>query len=438
MFYDKQPVQQKEDYKQMLSLVGSLSNLFSASVEPMLNYRAHENIFCKYFEASNLSREDCSADASKGSIGVGLKTWVGRDDQKVAEFGRLRPKYEHLTGMDLIQAIAEYRNSRIRITMNLHGLSEMIYHIVKRVPNAMRIYECAFDYIDTNHIVIDEKRGNANNTYFTDGNHTYHFSTSKNTLYMIFDDMELMDSFDVDILDDPYEVLKRLLPVPAETVPNEPIETMVHRALIQPAKQQLCLRLYTVDHDGTKFVAEKSGMNQWNGVRTSNRKKADGTIVHVETQRDVNEFYIPFPADDRKRHQGFFPPRDTIFNLRLPDGTTMTAKVCQEAYKKMPESQYEKATAEEKAIEDARRQEGKAIMSNPNKALGKWLLRDVFELPEGTVVTYDLLKQFGVDSVLFTKDAELDYSIDFCTLGTYEKMYDLTDIESELDTSDDE
>lgn len=45
MFYDKQPVQQKEDYKQMLSLVGSLSNLFSASVEPMLNYRAHENIF---------------------------------------------------------------------------------------------------------------------------------------------------------------------------------------------------------------------------------------------------------------------------------------------------------------------------------------------------------------------------------------------------------
>ena len=72
MFYDRQPKSQREEYKQMLTLVGSLSNLFSASDAPMLNYRAHENIFCKYFEASNLSREDCSADASKDSVGIGL------------------------------------------------------------------------------------------------------------------------------------------------------------------------------------------------------------------------------------------------------------------------------------------------------------------------------------------------------------------------------
>ena len=52
----------------------------------------------------------------------------------------------------------------------------------------MKIYEIAFDPINIDGIVIDETRGNANNTYFTDGNHTYHFSTSKNTLYMIFDE----------------------------------------------------------------------------------------------------------------------------------------------------------------------------------------------------------------------------------------------------------
>ena len=197
MFYKKQSVEQQNNYKNMLAIVGSLSNMFSASNEPMLYYRAHENIFCKYFEAINLSREDCSADAMKGVVGVGLKTWVGRDDQKVAEFGRLRPQYEHLTGIELIRAIAEYRNARIRTTMNAHGLTEMIYHIVKRVPQAMKIYEIAFDPINIDGIVIDETRGNANNTYFTDGNHTYHFSTSKNTLYMIFDDMVLMDSFEV-------------------------------------------------------------------------------------------------------------------------------------------------------------------------------------------------------------------------------------------------
>lgn len=67
---------------------------------------------------------------------------------------------------------------------------------------------------------------------------------------------------------------------------------------------------------------------------------------------------------------------------------------------------------------------GKAIMSNPNKILGKWLLRDVFELPENTIVTYDMLEKFGVDSVIFTKNFEGDYSVDFSEIGTYEAFYE--------------
>ena len=63
MFYDTQPNIQKDNYKKMLKIVGSLSNMFSESNQPYLYYRCHENIFCKYFEAENLSREDCSADA---------------------------------------------------------------------------------------------------------------------------------------------------------------------------------------------------------------------------------------------------------------------------------------------------------------------------------------------------------------------------------------
>ena len=81
--------------------------------------------------------------------------------------------------------------------------------------------------------------------------------------------------------------------------------------------------------------------------------------------------------------------------------------------------------------EDARAKVGKSIMSNPNKALGKWLLRDVFELPEKTLVTYDMLRIFGVDSVMFTKLDEKKYRIDFCVLGTYEKMYHLDDVEQD-------
>ena len=83
--------------------------------------------------------------------------------------------------------------------------------------------------------------------------------------------------------------------------------------------------------------------------------------------------------------------------------------------------------------EDLRRQEGKAIMSNPNKALGKWLLRNVFNLSEGECVTYDQLKVFGVDSVMFTRLNDGKYRIDFCELGTYEKFYGLNDPEADED-----
>ena len=147
--------------------------------------------------------------------------------------------------------------------------------------------------------------------------------------------------------------------------------------------------MYSKNKD-KKVVAPKSGLNQWN---------AGGR------DRDVNEIYIPYNTTDRKRNLSFFPPRDTPFTLHLPDGKEIKAKVCQEVDKMNPML-------------------GKAIMSNPNKILGKWLLRDVFELPENTIVTYDMLEKFGVDSVIFTKNFEGDYSVDFSEIGTYEAFYE--------------
>lgn len=407
MFYEKQPFEQRDTYKYMLTLMGSLSKLFSDSDQPLLYYRVHENIFCKYFNANNLSREDCSADAAKGTIGIGLKTWVDTDNQKVAEFGKLRPEFKGLSGIELINKISRFRNERIRVTKKMHGLNDMIYHIVKRIPHGMQIYESTFDCVDIDNIVLDENRGNENNIYFSDGKHKYHFSMSKNTLYMIFDDMQLLDEFDVEILEDPFEALK-LLDEHRNRINNEESNKKM-----QP---QLCLRLYAVKSDGTKYVPERSGLNQWN----ANGRK-----------RDANELYIAYQTEDRERNLNFFPPRDTPFIIVLPDGSEIDAKVCQCAYKKKSIQDYNKLSDEEKIRENAREKTGKAIMSNPNKTLGKWLLRDVFELPEGTLVTYDMLKIFNVDSVLFTRISEKKYKIDFCALGTYEKMYNLQDPDAE-------
>ena len=42
---------------------------------------------------------------------------------------------------------------------------------------------------------------------------------------------------------------------------------------------------------------------------------------------------------------------------------------------------------------------------------------------EGKIITYEMLELFGVDSVVFTKNGDLDYSIDFAEVGTYERFY---------------
>ena len=391
MFYEKQTAEQRESYKSMLNIIGKLTRLFSDADEPYLPYRAHENIFSKYFPVKNNARHDDSADAYTDSLGIGLKTWVGQDNQKVAEFGRLRPQYANLEGIQLVKRIAEYRNERIRVTMNAHGLAEMVYHIVKRLTNEMQIYEAEFEPIDIPSIRLIPNRGNSNSVYFTDNKHTYHFSKSKNTLYMIFDQMELLDSFSVDIEEDPYTLLQTLFAAPGLSS-DKPILTELTNKPSVDRHNQLCLRLYSV-RNGVNYVPLKSGLNQWNGSRTVYR---NGVFIG-ERPRDENELYMPYPKQDRDR-KVFFPPRDTPFDLMLPDGQWIKAKVCQDG--------------------------SKAIMSNPNNLLGKWLLRDVFNLPVGKVVKYEMLEIYDVDCVIFTKIDDLKYTVDFGNVGTYESFYE--------------
>lgn len=186
---------------------------------------------------------------------------------------------------------------------------------------------------------------------------------------MIFDKLEILDSIEVELLEDPFDNLLKAKELFV-------METKHAR------KPKICLRLYSSKSDGTKFIAPKSGLNQWN---------ASGRPRHPD------EIYIPFPAEDRKLARDFFPGRDEIFKLKLPDGNIIDAKVCQ--------------------------QDCKAIMSNPNKVLGEWLLRNVFGLPEWTLLTYDMLLEFGIDCVIFTKHGANKYSVDFAEVGTYERFY---------------
>jgi hypothetical protein len=371
MFINSQNQSSKEYYEKMLKAAGSLSNLFAESAEPYLGYRLVENLFCKSFEAENLSRSDTSIDASKAYIGIGIKTFLyknGRSFEKVAEFNKELDLFKGLNVEEKVKKIAELRNERVNFAKRAYNLSDMIYHCVARDKGKIIVYETAMPEIDINKISnISENR---NTIRFTDGIENYGFNNSKSTLFKQFYADNPLMTFPVKIINDPFEALERLF--------RESISDLVFTPLQQLA--HVYLPLFSVKN-GEKYVPEKSGLNQWN---------AGGR------PRDINEVYIPIPAWIHQNYSDFFPNRDVKFNLKLPNKDTISAKVCQD--------------------------NSKALMSDPNAKLGEWILRDVMQLKDGELITYEKLESLGLDSVVIYKLSEDTYRIDFAKIGSFDEF----------------
>ena len=356
------------NYVRDLKLVGSLSNLFSDSKTPFLHYRASEMIYCATFGAENLAKADVSADAKLRTNGIGIKTFIASSQsQKIAEFNKQQELYKDIVDpLQKARKLAELRNARLQFTMNAYGLTELFYHCILRNDNGFFLCEEVMQFVDINKIRILPNKEGKKSLVFTDGKEFYKFDNSKSTLYKRFKFDEYFAFVPVDILENPLEELRKL----AEGKKQEEVE-FVESAIIP---------LYSASGTQGKFVAEKSGLNQWN---------AGGRARHHD------EVYIPFNKDVRELYENFFPPRDTKFEVTLPNGNIMSMKICQDG--------------------------GKAIMSDPNKDLGKWLLRDVLQLRNGQVLTYDMLLQIGIDAVEFQKLAPLKYKLDFKEVGEFEE-----------------
>src|SRR3989344_2726441 len=390
MFLERQSQNQIGYYERLLKAVGSLSNLFSESPEPYLASRATENLFCKAFEAQNLSRSDASADASKGKIGFGIKTFLegnGRTMQKVAEFNSDHLMFGTLPPEEKVRKIAELRNERIITTKRIFGLDDLIYHCITRKVGKIIVYETPAPLIDINNIKDVKVTARGATIQFSDSNAEYSFNNSKSTLYKRFitPDQVLLD-VPVRILTDPFSAVEKL--ISEAGLIFAPVKVLPH----------VFLPLYSM-RGGAKRVPEKSGLTQWNAAGRP---------------RDPNAIYIPIPAWVHRQFDGFFPPRDGAFELTLPDGTTMSAKVCQD--------------------------NSKALMSNPNSALGKWLLRDVLNLREKELLNYDKLQTIGLDTVVIYKIDNEHFDIDFTRVGSYEKfeVENGENNESETDTTQDQ
>ncbi len=370
MFYNKEEQELQNKYKEYLKLTGSLSKLFSDSLSPYLYYRAAENIFCLAFNAENLSRSDISIDAKKGNIGFGLKTFLhgnGKTYQKVAEFNAIRNEYATKNDKEIIQFIAEARNKRLDLCLKSYGVNELIYHCLTRSKNKISIYEFQMEMIDIKKIKNIRKNGNS--LHFFDEKNEYSFNISKSTLYKRFICKKAIEEIQVDILKEPYDALITINKSKPSILKTSSSIPFIYLPLYAPSSKEL-------------EPAKSSGINQWNAL---GRK------------RHEDELYIPIPSWIHKVFNGFFPNNNkNKFSLILPDGTKLNAKMCQAGQK--------------------------GLMSNPNKDLGKWILRDVLKVPSKTLIDRKYLNKIGIDSVIIFKISDSEYKIDFASLGKFEKF----------------
>ena len=185
--------------------------------------------------------------------------------------------------------------------------------------------------------------------------------------------------FGVNILEDPYEFLLSLKTksIDINISGISEIETEIQDYIVLP--------LYS---PRTNKVEERSGLNQWN---------ANGRL------RNEDEVYVPIPSWIHKYKKDFFAyntedNKTAPFDVKLPNGTTISMKVAQQG--------------------------GKALMSNPNSTLGKWILRDILELKKGVLVTKEQLDIIGIDSIKLSKMKDGVYSLDFLKSGSFEEFED--------------
>lgn len=360
MIFNSKKAAEWKEYKELLEKICALSNLFSESEVPYLYYRVHENIFSKAFNAENLSREDCAFDAKLKNIGIGLKTFVNSKGKSFQKVAEFNK--DLLKFKDLP---AEEQALKISELRNLRIEFAKQSHSIENC-----IYHCiARDkdkllIFEENMDLIDlenlEITGYSEKSLkFKDSKNEYNFNFGKSTLFKKFKTQNY-EAVPINILEEPFELLRSL------------------NIFEETEYEYVILPLYSTKNGK---VAPKSGLNQWNAGGRG---------------RNVNECYIPIPAKVNKKHPDFFPGRDVPFNLLLPNKKELSAKVCQE--------------------------NDKSLMSNPNSALGEWLLRELLHLKEGELATLEYLHKIGIDSVEIQKIEEGKYKLNFMPTGSYEKF----------------
>lgn len=388
---------EKEEYIQYLKIFGALSGLFKDNKEganakkPYLYYRNHEQLFARTFSVDDLTRKDSSFDAlgtwENDRVGIGLKTWIHARDstyQKIAEFNKLTPEFiapliENGTPEQVIKKISEFRNERIMLDKRLHNTNRDVYHYITRDDDVMNIVETPYDLIDIDSLEFINSNGKSYN--FKDKKNEYKFYISKSVLQKKFHASkgEIIAKINIEQFDDPFELIKMI------QLPKEYKETIF---------EEIYLPLYQDKKDG-RIVSNCSGVNVRHGKPKNKNNNTPRPEYEIEIRIStwIHKIFPKFFGIDAFDCEAV---KFSDFDLILPDGRILRGRIKQ--------------------------QNGKSLQTNPQGALGEWILKDVLDLKNREVVTMGLLNELGIDSLKITKLDNNQFKITVAETGAYEKF----------------
>lgn len=417
--WNRYPREQREDYVKFLQVYGALTNLFrqkKGDIVPYLDSKFQETVFAKIFKSQNVDIGNTPHDVLSVfgdlRVGIGLKTWMSSKPsfQKVMQLKRYQDEINQYKNdlFNLAYKISTIKNDRMTSDYERLGLSKNlnIYHYVTRDQGRFVINESAYPLIDLENL----QNFGVSSTAFTwsDGHKDYKYTFGDSQIWQKFDgtkkDTLLLDQFDVQIIEDPFDFLLKAY---LQLIENTKIEA-------EPEIVEAYLPLYSYE---TQEVEEKSGLNAWNAA-----PKVKGS----DRARPLNEIYIPIPKsfhdkfpnfftlnmlriiDERKKLKDDKNRPEVRFNIHLPNGRIIPGLITGDNMKGF--------------------QSGSNILKDENgkrysqSALGQWLLVDVLGLKERQPVTREWLKIKGTDSIRLWRKS-VDYEniyIDFAPIGAFE------------------
>lgn len=429
--WEKYSKEEQDEYIKFLKVYGALTNLFMqkhGNPIPYLDSKFQETIFAKVFNSKNVdignTPHDILSIFGNERIGIGLKTWMNSKPsyQKVMQLKRYKSEidpYFYKSDEELALILSKIKNERMladykRLGLNTEG---NIYHYVTRDAGKFIIHETLYPLIETANLHKFKRTGTA--FQWSDGHKDYKFTYSDSQIWQQFDsnkkDTLVLNKFDVDIIDDPFDFLLKSYFSMIEDY---------HSTTDKDDIIEVYLPLYSFR---TKEVEEKSGLNAWNSAPKSKNSPS---------LRPLNEVYIPIPREFHNKFPSFFCPdifkveqKQKEFDSKIKQGLVLDKKEKPQVrfHLQLPNGDRIPALVTQSNMKSL--QSGSLTERDPNtnklygqNALGQWLLVEVLGLKDRKLVTREWLQKKGTDSIRLWRKKD-DYStffIDFAPIGSFE------------------